>query len=75
MRSGVSIIDPLNTYVECRCGNWSGYGYLPRNNYFRKNIDWHDCIIGPNSEINDCTVGNGTVIRQSVAFDVELVQR
>jgi bifunctional UDP-N-acetylglucosamine pyrophosphorylase/glucosamine-1-phosphate N-acetyltransferase len=31
-----------------------------------------DCKIGPNSEIENCEIGNNTVIRQSAAFDSEI---
>ena len=27
MRNGVTIIDPANTYIECRCRYWAGYSY------------------------------------------------
>lgn len=69
MRNGVSIIDPNNTYIGADVEIGADTIIRPGTVLSGKTSIASDCMIGPNSEISDCQVGEGTVIRQSVAHD------
>lgn len=69
MRNGVSIIDPNNTYIGADVEIGADTIIRPGTVLSGKTSIASDCVIGPNSEISDCQVGEGTVIRQSVAHD------
>jgi bifunctional UDP-N-acetylglucosamine pyrophosphorylase/glucosamine-1-phosphate N-acetyltransferase len=69
MRNGVSIIDPNNTYIGVDVEIGADTIIQPGTVLSGKTSIASDCVIGPNSEISDCQVGEGTVIRQSVAHD------
>lgn len=69
MRNGVSIIDPEHTYIGLDIVIGSDTVVYPGVQLSGQTVIGEDCIIGPNSEIKDCTIGNGTVIRQSVAYN------
>ena len=67
MRNGVTIIDPATTYIESDVSIGQDTVIYPGTTIAGKSVIGEDCLIGPNSEIKDCEVGNGTEIRQSVA--------
>ncbi|MBB2481440.1 bifunctional UDP-N-acetylglucosamine diphosphorylase/glucosamine-1-phosphate N-acetyltransferase GlmU [Bacillus sp. APMAM] len=67
MRNGVTIIDPDNTYIESDVVIGADTIIQPGSILSGKTVIGEDCIIGPNSEIKDCEVGNGSNIKQSVA--------
>lgn len=67
MRNGVTIIDPLNTYIGPDVEIGQDTTIYPGSVISGKTVIGTDCQIGPNSEIKDCQVGMNTVIRQSVA--------
>ncbi|MBS4175773.1 bifunctional UDP-N-acetylglucosamine diphosphorylase/glucosamine-1-phosphate N-acetyltransferase GlmU [Bacillus sp. FJAT-49736] len=67
MRNGVTIIDPDNTYIQSEVVIGSDTTILPGTQLAGKTVIGEDCVIGPNSEIKDCQVENGTNIKQSVA--------
>jgi len=67
MRNGVTIIDPDNTYIESDVVIGRDTTVQPGTMLSGKTVIGEDCMIGPNSEIRDCEVGNGTNIKQSVA--------
>lgn len=69
MRNGVSIIDPEQTYIGLDIIIGSDTVIYPGVQLSGQTIIGEDCIIGPNSEIKDCTINNGTVIHQSVAHN------
>ncbi|MBL5767123.1 bifunctional UDP-N-acetylglucosamine diphosphorylase/glucosamine-1-phosphate N-acetyltransferase GlmU [Heyndrickxia sporothermodurans] len=69
MRNGVSIIDPEQTYIGVDIIIGSDTVIYPGVQLSGQTIIGEDCIIGPNSEIKDCTINNGTVIQQSVAHN------
>ncbi|MBP2242583.1 bifunctional UDP-N-acetylglucosamine pyrophosphorylase/glucosamine-1-phosphate N-acetyltransferase [Cytobacillus eiseniae] len=72
MRNGVTIIDPLNTYIGPDVIIGIDTVLYPGTILSGQTSIGTDCTIGPNSEIVDCTVGDGTVIRQSAAFDSQI---
>ncbi len=69
MRNGVTIIDPLNTYIEADVTIKEDTVIYPGSILKGATIIGSDCIIGPSTEINNCVVGNNTAIKQSVAHD------
>lgn len=72
MRNGVSIIDAEHTYIEPGVTIEQDVTILP-GSVIGGNTHIHsDVVIGPHTEIQDCTVGEGTVIRQSAVFNSEI---
>ncbi|MDQ0216198.1 bifunctional UDP-N-acetylglucosamine pyrophosphorylase/glucosamine-1-phosphate N-acetyltransferase [Oikeobacillus pervagus] len=69
MRNGVTIIDSNNTYIGTDVTIGSDTVIYPGTTLTGNVTIGEECIIGPNSEIKDCFVGNQTTIRQSVAYD------
>jgi bifunctional UDP-N-acetylglucosamine pyrophosphorylase / glucosamine-1-phosphate N-acetyltransferase len=67
MRAGVTIIDSQNTYIDSDVIIGRDTVIYPGTIIKGKTVIGEDCIIGPNSEIEACEIGNGTVIKQSVA--------
>ncbi|SLL37202.1 bifunctional N-acetylglucosamine-1-phosphate uridyltransferase/glucosamine-1-phosphate acetyltransferase [Mycobacteroides abscessus subsp. abscessus] len=69
MRNGVTIMDPLNTYIEADVMIKEDTVIYPGTMLKGATVIGSDCVIGPNTEINNCVVGNNTAIKQSVAHD------
>jgi bifunctional UDP-N-acetylglucosamine pyrophosphorylase/glucosamine-1-phosphate N-acetyltransferase len=72
MQNGVTIIDPLTTYIGSDVEIGADTVVMPGSMINGKTTIGSDCKIGPNSEIKDCRIGNATVIRQSVAYDSQI---
>lgn len=72
MRNGVSIIDPDHTYIGSDVEIGQDTIIQPGTILSGNTRISSDCTIGPNSEISNCLIGEGTVIRQSVAYDSEI---
>ncbi len=66
MLNGVTMMDPISTYVEASVGIGKDTVILP-NTYIQGNttIGEH-CTIGPNSHIRDTQIGNGCKVFMSV---------
>lgn len=69
MRNGVTIIDPQNTYIGADVEIGKDTVIYPGTTIKGQSVIGEDCLIGPNSEIDTCQVGNETTIRQSVAHN------
>ena len=69
MRNGVTILDPMNTYIESDVVIGQDTIILPGTVLKGSTVIGTDCQIGPNTEIDTCEVGNETVIRQSAAYN------
>ena len=63
--NGVTIFDPLNTYVDPRCSVASGVTLLPGTILRGGTVIGTGCEIGPNSMIRDCVVGEYTTVNAS----------
>lgn len=72
MRAGVSIIDPQNTYIGPDVSIGADTVVQPGTILSGNTSIGEDCIIGPNSEVVDCAIGDRTVIRQSTAANSEI---
>ncbi|MEQ2529027.1 bifunctional UDP-N-acetylglucosamine diphosphorylase/glucosamine-1-phosphate N-acetyltransferase GlmU [Robertmurraya yapensis] len=72
MRNGVTIIDPNNTYIDADVEIGQDTIVYPGTVLTGHTKIASDCQIGPNSEIKNCHIGEGTIVRQSVAHDSEI---
>jgi bifunctional UDP-N-acetylglucosamine pyrophosphorylase / glucosamine-1-phosphate N-acetyltransferase len=67
MRNGVTFIDSATTYIDSDVKIGRDTVVYPGSVLKGKTVIGEDCIIGPNTELDNCEVGNETVIKQSVA--------
>ncbi|WP_346206764.1 bifunctional UDP-N-acetylglucosamine diphosphorylase/glucosamine-1-phosphate N-acetyltransferase GlmU [Caldifermentibacillus hisashii] len=72
MRNGVTIIDPEQTYIDATAVIGQDTVIYPGTMVKGNTVIGTDCIIGPNSEILNCDIGNRTSIRQSVTHDSKI---
>ncbi|MEK6452451.1 bifunctional UDP-N-acetylglucosamine diphosphorylase/glucosamine-1-phosphate N-acetyltransferase GlmU [Caldifermentibacillus hisashii] len=72
MRNGVTIIDPEQTYIDATVVIGQDTVIYPGTMVKGNTVIGTDCIIGPNSEILNCDIGNRTSIRQSVTHDSKI---
>lgn len=66
MRNGVTIIDPITTYIGTDVEIGQDTVIYPGTMLKGKTVIGADCEIGPNSEIDNSEIGEETVVRQSV---------
>ncbi|AOH52798.1 UDP-N-acetylglucosamine diphosphorylase/glucosamine-1-phosphate N-acetyltransferase [Peribacillus muralis] len=69
MRNGVTIIDPLTTFIEADVQIGQDTVINPGSCIKGNSVIGQDCLIGPNTEICDCEIGDGTEIFQSVVHE------
>ncbi|MBS4221094.1 bifunctional UDP-N-acetylglucosamine diphosphorylase/glucosamine-1-phosphate N-acetyltransferase GlmU [Bacillus sp. FJAT-49711] len=69
MQSGVTIIDPENTYIDADVNIGMDTIIYPGTILKGQTVIGEDCQIGPNSELVNAQIGSDTVIRQSVIHD------
>lgn len=72
MKNGVTIIDPATTYISAEAVIGNDTTLYPGTVIKGKTVIGSDCIIGPNSEIDTCKIGERTTIRHSAAYDSEV---
>lgn len=72
MQNGVTIIDPASTYIGPDVTIGQDTVIYPGTVLSGHTVIAEDCVIGPQTEIANCQIGQGTVIRQSVAHDSEI---
>jgi bifunctional UDP-N-acetylglucosamine pyrophosphorylase / glucosamine-1-phosphate N-acetyltransferase len=72
MTNGVTIIDPEHTYISPEAEIGRDTIIYPGTIIEGKTTIGKECIIGPHSEIKDCSIGDGTTVRHSVAHDSEI---
>lgn len=68
MKSGVTIIDPENTYIDAEVEIDTDTVIYPGTIIEGRTKIGEDCLIGPNSKINNCVVGNNVEINNSVVI-------
>lgn len=71
MLDGVTLIDPAHTYVEKGVTVGADTVLLPGCVLKGKTVIGEDCVIGPNVEITDSTVGSGAHIKQSILSEAK----
>jgi bifunctional UDP-N-acetylglucosamine pyrophosphorylase / glucosamine-1-phosphate N-acetyltransferase len=69
MRNGVTIIDPLTTFIEADVQIGQDTVINPGSFIKGKSMIGQDCLIGPNTEISNCEIGDGTEVLQSVVHE------
>lgn len=72
MKNGVTLVDPLNTYIGADVEIGSDTVIYPGSVLTGNTMIGSDCEIGPNSEIKDCQIGDATVIKHSVAHQSQI---
>lgn len=72
LRNGVSIIDPDNTYIGPDVTIEQDVTIYPGSIITGITHIDQDAVIGPNTEISNCQVGKGSLIRQSVVNDSKI---
>ncbi|WP_226038374.1 bifunctional UDP-N-acetylglucosamine diphosphorylase/glucosamine-1-phosphate N-acetyltransferase GlmU [Aquibacillus saliphilus] len=72
MKNGVTIIDPDNSYIGPEVVIEQDVVIHPGCVINGKTIIKSDAVIGPNTEIRNCHIGENTTIRQSVATDSKI---
>ena len=75
MRNGVAIIDPDNTYIHPEVKIEQDAVIHPGTIIKGNSVIKTNAEIGPNSEISNCFIGEGTVVKQSVANDSKIGDR
>lgn len=69
MLDGVTIVDPVNTYIESTVRISRDVTLYPGCILEGNTIIGEDSIIGPNTKINNCAIGRGVKIQYSVLSD------
>jgi bifunctional UDP-N-acetylglucosamine pyrophosphorylase / glucosamine-1-phosphate N-acetyltransferase len=69
MRNGVTIQDPANTYIDAGVSIGRDTIIFPGTVIKGDSSIGEDSQIGPNTELKDSTIGDRTVVKQSVAHD------
>lgn len=69
MLSGVTVIDPISTYIDINVAIGEDTTILPNTILEGDTTIGEDCIIGPNSRISNCNIGNNVEVANSVAID------
>ncbi len=72
LRNGVAIIDPDHTYIEPDVEIEADTIIYPGSILKGNTVIKGNCAIGPHSEITNCYIGEGTIVKQSVASDSKL---
>ena len=65
MRGGVTIVDPSHTYVDAGVQIGQDTVLLPGVMLKGRTVIGRDCVIGPNSVIEDSQIGDGCTIKAS----------
>ncbi|HHT74053.1 MAG TPA: NTP transferase domain-containing protein [Firmicutes bacterium] len=69
MLSGVTIIDPQNTYIELGCRVGQDTVIYPQTVIQGGTVIGEDCTIGPNCRLANSQIGSGVVVEHSVVVD------
>ncbi|WLD93461.1 bifunctional UDP-N-acetylglucosamine diphosphorylase/glucosamine-1-phosphate N-acetyltransferase GlmU [Alkalihalobacillus sp. AL-G] len=72
MKNGVTIIDPMQTYIGADVQIGQDTVIKPGTLLTGTSVIGEDCVIGPNTEVIDSTIGNHTSIRQSIVSESDV---
>ncbi|MEJ8546154.1 bifunctional UDP-N-acetylglucosamine diphosphorylase/glucosamine-1-phosphate N-acetyltransferase GlmU [Brevibacillus borstelensis] len=75
MKNGVSIIDPLSTYIEADVTIGSDTILQPGTYLRRGTTIGSDCVIGPQADLSNTTVADGVTISYSVLVDARVEEQ
>ena len=73
MEQGVYFQDPASTYIDSEVNISSGTKILANTHLTGKTIIDADCVIGPNAQINDSSIGKNSTVVNSV-IDQSIIQ-
>jgi bifunctional UDP-N-acetylglucosamine pyrophosphorylase/glucosamine-1-phosphate N-acetyltransferase len=69
MRDGVTIIDPLTTYLEPELTIGRDTVIYPNTTISRLSEMGESCVIGPGARLSNAILGDGVTVRESVIYD------
>ncbi|MCQ6563730.1 bifunctional UDP-N-acetylglucosamine diphosphorylase/glucosamine-1-phosphate N-acetyltransferase GlmU [Paenibacillus mendelii] len=69
---GVTVIDPLSTYIEADVVIGADTVLHPGTYLRGVTKVGEDCVIGPNADITDTTIGSGVTVKHSVIAESEI---
>lgn len=72
MRNGVTIIDPMATYIEAEVTIGSDTVIQPGTYLRGQTMIGSDCVIGPQVDLSDVVVGDGVLISYSVLAEAKV---
>lgn len=72
MLSGVTIIDPLSTYIDFGVVIGEDTTIMPNTIIQGNTAIGENCIIGPNSRISGCKIGDNVEVANSVTIDSQV---
>jgi len=72
MRDGVTIVDPITTYLEPELEIGSDTVIYPNTSIGRLSRLGKGCVVGPNSRLSNAAAGDRVTIRESVVVDSTL---
>jgi bifunctional UDP-N-acetylglucosamine pyrophosphorylase / glucosamine-1-phosphate N-acetyltransferase len=72
MRAGVTMIDPVHTYVDAAVQLAPDVTLLPGTVLQGRTVIGRGARIGPYTRLADCLVGEGSVVEQTVGYDAEI---
>ncbi|MDQ6929350.1 MAG: bifunctional UDP-N-acetylglucosamine diphosphorylase/glucosamine-1-phosphate N-acetyltransferase GlmU [Candidatus Eremiobacteraeota bacterium] len=72
MAQGVTIVDPLTTYLEPELEIGRDTVIYPNTAISRLSVIGTECVIGPNARLSNAHVGNNATVRESVIVDSSL---
>ena len=67
--TGVNVLDPDSTYIDPRATIGAGTTILPGTILRGSTVIGENCEIGPNAMLVNCSVGDGSVVNASQAFE------
>lgn len=69
MRDGVTIVDPLTTYLEPELEIGLDTVIYPNTSIGRLSRAGENCVLGPNTRLSNATLGDRVTVRESVIVD------
>lgn len=69
MRNGVTLIDPLSTYIDMDVEIGADTVVYPGTILTGSTVIGRGCLIGPYSQIHNCVIGDESVVTQSVLLE------
>ncbi len=72
MRAGVTMVDPVHTYVDAAVHLAADVTLLPGTVLQGRTVVGRGARVGPHTRLVDCVVGEGATVEQSVGYDAEI---
>ncbi|TGE36485.1 bifunctional UDP-N-acetylglucosamine diphosphorylase/glucosamine-1-phosphate N-acetyltransferase GlmU [Desulfosporosinus fructosivorans] len=75
MSEGVTLVDPASTFIEAEVKLSRDVTILPFTRLMGKTLIEEDAVIGPQTSLENCTVGCGSEVTYTVAKDTVIGER